>query len=60
MKIRLPHAPYIANKITIDLLNSGYVTFLKGLETVKGVSQELIEDDLKKRVGVREESRRAS
>ncbi len=48
MKIRLPHAPYIANKITIDLLNSGYVTFLKGLETVKGVSQELIEDDLKK------------
>jgi len=52
MKIRLPHAPYIANKITIDLLNSGYVTFSKGLEAIKGVSQELIEDDLKKELAL--------
>ena len=48
MKIRLPHAPYIANKISIDLLGSGYVTFTKGLEPVKAVAQEVIEEDLKK------------
>ncbi len=48
MKIRLPHAPYIANKISIDLLGSGYATFTKGLEPVKAVAQEVIEEDLKK------------
>ena len=48
MKISLPHAPYIANKISIDLLNSGYATFTKGLEPVKVCAQEIIEEDLEK------------
>ena len=52
MKIRLPHAPYIANKIAIDLLNSGYATFTKGLEPVKKVAQDIVEDDLKKEQAV--------
>jgi len=52
MKIRLPHAPYIANKIAIDLLNSGYATFTKGLEPVKQVAQEIVEEDLKKEQAV--------
>ncbi|RUM67963.1 MAG: DUF507 domain-containing protein [Sulfurospirillum sp.] len=52
MKIRLPHAPYIANKITVDLLNSGYTKFLKGVESVKKVSQEIIEEDLKKELAL--------
>ncbi len=48
MKIRMPHAPYIANKIAIDLLNSGYVTFSNGVEPVKACVQEIFEEDLKK------------
>ncbi len=46
MKIPVPHAPYIANKITIDLLNSGYVTFSSGLEDAKKVITEVIFEDL--------------
>lgn len=48
MKIRMPHAPYIANKIAVDLLNSGYATFTQGLEPVKACAQEIFEADLKK------------
>jgi hypothetical protein len=52
MKIRLPHAPYIANKIAIDLLNSGYPTFKNGVEPIKETAQEIIEDDLKKELAL--------
>ncbi len=48
MKIPLPHAPYIANKISIDLLKSGYATFTKGVEPVKASAQKIIEEDLEK------------
>lgn len=54
MKIRLPHAPYIANKIAIDLLNSGFVTLQSGLEPVVKVAQELIEEDINKEVALEE------
>ena len=46
MKIPVPHAPYIANKIVIDLLNSGYVTFSSGLEDAKMIIQEVVYEDL--------------
>jgi hypothetical protein len=46
MKIPVPHAPYIANKIVIDLLNSGYVTFSSGLEDAKKIITEIVEEDL--------------
>ncbi len=52
MKIRLPHAPYIAGKIAIDLLNSGYATFSSGLEPVKECVQEIFEEDLKKELAL--------
>ncbi len=48
MKIPVPHAPYIANKISIDLLNSGYATFTKGLDPIKECAQKLIEEELEK------------
>jgi len=48
MKIRMPHAPYIANKIAIDLLNSGYATFSNGIEPIKESVQVVFEEDLKK------------
>jgi len=54
MKIRLPHAPYIANKISIDLLNSGFVTLSNGLEPVVKEAQDLIEEDIKKEMSLEE------
>ena len=54
MKIRLPHAPYIANKIAIDLVNSGFVTLKNGLEPVVKEAQELIEEDIKKEMSLEE------
>jgi len=46
MKIAVAHAPYIANKITIDLLNSGYVKFTSGIEDVKKIISDIIHEDL--------------
>ncbi|WP_024954114.1 DUF507 family protein [Sulfurospirillum arcachonense] len=54
MKIRLPHAPYIANKIAIDLLNSGFIKLISGLEPVVKASQELIEEDINKEMALEE------
>jgi len=54
MKIRLPHAPYIANKIAIDILNCGFVTMLKGLEPVMKVAEDLIVEDIKQETALEE------
>jgi hypothetical protein len=54
MKIRLPHAPYIARKIALDLLNSGYVTFTEGVDIVADRAEEIIENDLKKELALEE------
>ncbi len=54
MKIRLPHAPYIARKIAIDLLNSGYVTFTEGVDIVADRAEEILEEDLKKEMALEE------
>ena len=48
MKIAVAHAPYIANKITLDLLNSGYVKFKSGIEDVKKIITDIIYEDLQK------------
>ena len=48
MRLRLPHAPYVANKIAVDLLKSGFVTFTSGVEPVVKVAQEVLESELKK------------
>ncbi len=54
MKIRLPHAPYIARKIAIDLLNSGYVTFTEGVDIVAQKAEEVLIEDLKKELTLEE------
>ncbi len=46
MRIRSAHAPYIANKIAIDLLNSGIVKMNKGLDIVKSACLDIIDDDI--------------
>ena len=54
MKVRLPHAPYIANKIAIDMLNSGFIKLLQGIEPVAKVSQDILEADIKKEIALEE------
>lgn len=46
MRIRSAHAPYIANKITIDLLNSGIVKMTKGLDSVREACLGILDDDI--------------
>ncbi|BCD68752.1 DUF507 family protein [Nitratiruptor sp. YY09-18] len=54
MRLRLPHAPYVANKIAIDLLNSNMVTFTQGVEPVVRAAQEVLEQELKKEAALDE------
>lgn len=44
--IRVPHIPYIAQKIALDLLNSGFVTFSGGIESIAKVADEIIRADI--------------
>ncbi len=57
MRLRLPHAPYVANKIAIDLANSKFVKLTKGIEPVAKIAQEILEEDLKKEHALEEHVR---
>ncbi|MCR4942496.1 MAG: DUF507 family protein [Campylobacter sp.] len=48
MRIKLPHAPYIAQKIAIDLLGSGFVTLSSGIEPIAKVANEILQNDIQK------------
>lgn len=48
MRIKLPHVPYIASKISIDLLNSGFVVLNSGIEPVLKQAQIVLNEDVKK------------
>lgn len=48
MRVKAPHAQYIASKISLDLLNSEFVKFLHGREIVTKTVAELILKDIVK------------
>ncbi len=54
MRIKLPHTPYIAHKIAIDLLNSGFVKLLKGVEPIAKFADEILSSDVKKEKALEE------
>ncbi len=54
MKIGKPHAPYIANKISIDLFNSSFIKMNYGVEPVAQSAKKLIEDDIQKEIALEE------
>ncbi|MRJ02372.1 MAG: DUF507 family protein [Epsilonproteobacteria bacterium] len=54
MRLRLPHAPYVAHKIAIDLLKSGLVTFTSGVEPVIKAVREVLEEELKREAALDE------
>lgn len=48
MRIKLPHAPYIARKIAIDIHNCDFIIFKSGLDPVILEAQRLLEEDINK------------
>jgi len=54
MRLHMPHAPYVANKISIDLANSQMVALTKGREPVREIAQRLIEENIKKEKALEE------
>lgn len=48
MRVKMPHVKYIAHKIAIDILNSGFVTLNGGVESVAKVANEILTADLQK------------
>ncbi|MGG7047506.1 MULTISPECIES: DUF507 family protein [unclassified Campylobacter] len=48
MRIKLPHTPYIAHKIAIDLFASGFVTLSAGIEPLVKKAQEILTADVQK------------
>lgn len=57
MKVKLPHVPYIARKIAIDMLNSGFIKFDAGIEAVSEVASEILKDDVLKERAIDEKVR---
>ncbi|MEA1918014.1 MAG: DUF507 family protein [Campylobacterota bacterium] len=54
MKVSLTHVPHIANKIAIDLANSGFVTLTHGLDSVSEVASKFLVQSIKKEVALEE------
>jgi len=54
MKLSSAHAPYIANKIGIDLANASFVEIIRGIEPVIEKAKEVIEKDVKEELALEE------
>ena len=46
MKLKLPHVPYVSNKVVVDLLASSSMKFTKGTEEVKEIATYFLEEDV--------------
>lgn len=57
MKFKPAHAPYIGNKIALDLSTCGFVTILHGLDGISKVAQELIKENLQEEAKIEEKAR---
>lgn len=57
MKLRLPHTPYIANKIALDLVNSGYIELNFAMERIVQIAQQFIDENIKKEAALEEKVR---
>lgn len=57
MKLRLAHAPYIGNKIAIDLSQCGFVKVLHGIEKVAKVARKFLEQDMDEEARLEDKAR---
>jgi hypothetical protein len=47
MRVKLSHAPYIARKIAIDIVNTDFITVNVSLEDIIDIAKAVIEEDIK-------------
>jgi len=57
MRLRRPHAPYIGNKIAIDLANSSLAKILTTIDNVKAVAEKMVLEDILKEEALEERVR---
>ena len=46
MRIKLPHIPYITNKIMLDIAHSSFVEIKDNIEKLNPCIKQILEDDL--------------
>lgn len=57
MRLKLQHAPYIANKISIDLGNSAHIKPLAPIENIAQVALECLQENIQKEQAIDERVR---
>ncbi|TLD82944.1 DUF507 family protein [Helicobacter sp. MIT 11-5569] len=57
MKFKLAHAPYIGNKIALDLSTCGFVSILHGLESIAQVAEKYITQDIQEEARIEDKAR---
>ena len=57
MKIKLQHAPYVANKIALDIFNSSIFDEKASVEHLQKSILEILEQDIKKEISLDEKAR---
>ncbi|WP_299546093.1 DUF507 family protein [uncultured Helicobacter sp.] len=57
MKFKLSHAPYIGNKIALDLSTCGFVSILHGLEGIAKVAEKQISQDIQEEARIEDKAR---
>ena len=57
MRLKLQHAPYIANKISIDLGNSQYITLLAPIQNIAQSALECLQENIQKELAIDERVR---
>ncbi|MCW1359678.1 DUF507 family protein [Campylobacter sp. US33a] len=46
MRIKLPHVPYICNKIVLDMVNSSFIEIKDNIDNLNKSAREILEQDL--------------
>ena len=54
MRLKLPHLPYVARKIALDLSNSDFITVNSTIEEIEQFSFNILEQDLKLEFSIEE------
>lgn len=54
MRLKLPHLPYVARKIALDLSNSDFVTINSTIEEIEQFAFNILEEDLKLEFSIEE------
>lgn len=57
MKFKLAHAPYIGNKIALDLSTCGFVSILHGLESISKIAEKCISKNIQEEARIEEKAR---